>query len=813
MQITIKLFITRSFWLWLLLIPFVVKAQVKQPYKKLHGGSFSSQKNPASPDPLVNYQWLNTDAAQALQYFVAKPITAQTFPSSAASVINNEWLIRSDVDIMFDFGVEHAAWPEFDSKELSGDVEMSISEYNEPAIVNEGAQHPAKTLKPVRYGNTFRLELNDELYEGVRFVWLHFKNVKKPFHVNNIRLICQVKPANYSGSFHTNDSMLNRLWYTGAYTVRLNFMKDYIGAILMERSDRHSWTGDAYPAQAASLVAFGNYDLVKKNLAYTAKLDNSIPAYALYWVLSLADYFNYTADTAFLKKYLNNAEEKLTTAKQYFDSLPNVAFLGWDERLGAGFENPNLPEGRLVYRCLCLQAWQSFAATAIAAGYTGIAKRYTSFAKEKMQWLIKNNSQPFGLHSVAKAVNAGLLSDSIVAQAAGSFFSNRLQRLSYSPFNQFFILQAMAKAGYMNEALTTVKDCWGGQIENGGTTFFEVYRPSWNNILQSNDAPPNNQCGYTSLAHPWSAGVTMWLTENILGVHATAPGFKEFEIKPFLNQNIHTVSGSVPTPHGIINVSFDMNLGECTLQVPRGTKASVSIPVTGLKVISVLLNGQTVQVKRASAIGQNYISFPVLQAGKYTIKINFTGTLIKPKEENTISYPVHAYSVDSLTAGNWKNYYGKDGYMLLGLTRADKKKLPSYIDSVVLNKNVIEIWDTVSVNTNALEPVSGRNRLAAAIVTQSPRACYQTMTVDVNVHTNKYYRLSLYFLDWDDKSRRSAVEIFDLNTLELLSPEILIKNYKGGKYLSVQCTGPVRIRINDVRGKNAAISGLFFDSF
>ena len=49
----------------------------------------------------------------------------------------------------FDFGVESAAWLEFESPDFSGAVEMSISEYNEPAIVNVGAQSPAKTKAPV----------------------------------------------------------------------------------------------------------------------------------------------------------------------------------------------------------------------------------------------------------------------------------------------------------------------------------------------------------------------------------------------------------------------------------------------------------------------------------------------------------------------------------------------------------------------------------------------------------------------------------------------------------------------------------------
>ncbi len=102
---------------------------------------------------------------------------------------------------MLDFGQENAAWLEFDSKDMTGEVTMSISEYNEPAILNEGAQNRIKTLAPIKYGNTYRLELNDELFEGVRFGWIHVNTFEKEWHIDNVRLVCQVKPVNYQGQF------------------------------------------------------------------------------------------------------------------------------------------------------------------------------------------------------------------------------------------------------------------------------------------------------------------------------------------------------------------------------------------------------------------------------------------------------------------------------------------------------------------------------------------------------------------------------------------------------------------------------------
>lgn len=72
---------------------------------------------------------------------------------------------------MFDFGQVNAGWLEFDSDNLEADVEMSISEFNEPAVFNVGSEHPIKTARPVKYGNTYRLVLNKDLYEGARFGW------------------------------------------------------------------------------------------------------------------------------------------------------------------------------------------------------------------------------------------------------------------------------------------------------------------------------------------------------------------------------------------------------------------------------------------------------------------------------------------------------------------------------------------------------------------------------------------------------------------------------------------------------------------
>jgi hypothetical protein len=200
--------------------------------------------------------------------------------------------------------------------------------------------------------------------------------------------------------------------------VKLNLLQDYFGAILMERSDRQSWTGDAHPAQAAALVAFGNRDFVKANLDRTATGDNGIESHSLYWILSLLDYYRYSGDTATLRQHLANAQAKLEHANQIYADPP-ISFYGWDERLGAGFEDPNsTPETKRAYRMLFIRACREFADSLKTIGETATSETFQKMADERIAELRADGHwpDPLGLHAAADAVNAGFTTRAEQAQ-------------------------------------------------------------------------------------------------------------------------------------------------------------------------------------------------------------------------------------------------------------------------------------------------------------------------------------------------------------------------------------------------------------
>lgn len=805
----------------------IQKSPAPEPYPYLRKGNFRNPQVHESPDPLVAYRWIDPKINDSLEIYLQKPKVVIT--DNVGSFENLQSLVHKKTNvtvkgtgsIRLDFGIENAAWIEFDSPDYQDGVEMSISEYNEPGI--------NKTKRPVQHGNTYRLELNKELYEGVRFAWINVKSLKKPWHISGIRAVCQVKPTNYEGSFSCNDSLLTKIWYMSAYGVKASLCKDYFGSILMDRGDRMSWTGDAHTTQAASLVAFGNFDFVKKNIDNTSKQSNGIKSYSLYWIFSLLDYYYYTGDSATLRNYISNACAKLDDAYKVFGKDPNLRFYGWDERLCAGFEIwfRSSAEVQNAYKMLSIRSWIDFAKAMGHLGRIDLQEKYAGYALEKIKELRKNDLwlAELGLHSAADAVNTGLLSQEEKNSMFGKHFLDRVNRISLSPFNQYFIIQALARMGKYDDALSTIRDLWGGMIKYGGTTTFEVFRPLWNYEIGPNDAVPNTQCGIVSLCHPWGAGPVKWLNEEILGIVPTLPGFKSYDILPHPGRTITEVSGKTPTPFGAISANFDFSSGKCTISAPKGTLGRFGIPTAEKFIERISINGHLAwdgSWHAVNGIGSaekdpDYVYFNSVQPGNYSIKVVYKGktpVYIEPEEQ----FAARFIRKDSITSGNWGGIYGKDGYVLCNYNGngKDVRSLPSYVSSVDYFR-AFGGSTRVPDNTTWTLGTDDKRALAPDPSNFSPRnsTCLsnsdQTMTFTIGINGVREYQVALYFVDWENKGFRMAVEMFDAATLDLIAPVKIVNSFNGGKYLVYSYNKSAKFRIDKVRGKIVTLSGIFFD--
>ena len=793
----------------------------------LISGTASGPAIGESPDPLIRYRWKETKGTDDLQIYFLSPVAtwaenSKAFPVSEILLGEKSQItVAAPGSIRFDFGVESAGWLEFDSSDCNGLVEMSISEYNEVP------RHPApvKTKAAVKHGNTYRLELNDELYEGLRFGWIHVRSLEKPWHITAVRLVCQAKPANYEGSFSCSDPLLTRIWYTAAYGVRLNLLKEYFATLLMDRGDRQSWTGDAHPAQAAALVAFGNWDFIKQNLERTSPDSNGIESYSLYWILSLMDYYRYTGDTETMSKYLENVATKLTHGETVFAKPVRMRFYGWDERLGSGFETPDNPESQNAYRGLYIRACREFAWAAGTLGKAELSKQYldkvalrTSELRKDQQWW-----KVMGVHALADAVNGGVATAEEQKAMYERDFSNRLTRLSLSPFNQYFILQAMAAMGYHDDALGAVYDCWGSQIAYGATTSIEVYRPSWNAVVERTGLLPNSQAGFTSYCHAWGGGATKWLTEEIAGIKPTTPGFATVDILPCPGRRLTSVSAAVPTLHGLISSSMDVKTGTGETVIPSGVTARIGVPKVGKTISTILLNGkivwdgkfQTVVGLSGAEENAEFVFLKDVQPGSHKLQVTYAGKDLPPFVDRPFDSPVSLVQKDTTTGGNWGGKYGKDGYVLLSYNGIgkDRDKKPAYVSVVKGTAGTSEQWASDGKDTRILapDPTNLGERVAGFFRCNVNKKNWNTTYVDIQLPEPKKFLLTIYALDFDRQGRRQAYEIMDYTTHALLAPVQIADAFGNGVYHTFECDRSVRIRIIQLRGDNVGLSGVFFD--
>ena len=804
------------------------------PMPPLHtafSGTVSAGKNVFSPDPLVNARWENISDSDKLEIYELYPVTATT--DTPDSFKNLQSLVAKEPsvkvvgagDIMVDFGVESAAWLEFDSPDLSGEIEMSISEYNEPGIVNCCVDFPVKTAKPVKYGNTYRLELNKELHEGVRFGWIHVRQFDRPFTITRVRKVAQTKPVNYNGSFECDNDMLNRIWYTGAYSVRVNMLYDYISPILMDRGDRYSWAGDAHLIQAAALVAFGNYPHVRQNLLLNSDKAQGINSYDLLWIKSAIDYYYHTGEINLFREHSTLIAEKLDYANAVLNNcdkngIPiagNLFYIGWDERLGAGFEYSSNPKNVLNYRFVWFETLRMAVEAFRVAGENGLAEKYETIMNEQFAQFTRKNPaflDNLDIHAAAQAINTGLLTNEQEQRLFDKYYPNRLHRVSFSPFNGYFILESMARRGEYAKALETIDDCWGSMVRYGGTTYFEVFHPSWADVFATNGAVANCQSGYTSLCHPWGSGVTRWITDEILGIKPITPAYREALIKPN-PVNLSRLKGSVPTPAGIISADFDFEKGNAVISIPENSTVMFGYPKRGQEIVSIKENDEIVWQKGGLA-DDTHVYINSVEVGSHSYTVEVAGRFVPSAEAAPISYAITAGQPEALSWDEGYAKYGTDGVVLFH-PEEDIKVLPPYINSVVAcanNKNLP--WDvprvlsgkTVTYKNAAGDMVSTELGL---FITRNPDACYQTFTVDVSKKKDGDYLLTLYVADADDADeRREGFELFDLNTFELLSPFRVVDDFKAGKFISYRIDRDVRLRLYHIRGDQAVLSALLF---
>ena len=568
-------------------------APPSEPYAALHGGAFSKSPVPASPDDLVNFVWDDAAIAEnALQVWAVAPVRVRAAPATAALGLasllaptpfgSGTALVLANATLMVDFGRDRAAWLELDAS-LPAHVSLlaSISEYNVP---RPGADIPFSDV-----GNgVLRLVTNKELYDGLRYAFVSVlfdaacngSIVCSPLTLTGVRAVAQVLPLNYMASISSSDLVLDRIFYVGAYAVRVNFLPSppYFGSELYDRGDRAPpFQGDAHVSGSVGLAVFASppfYAMARRMLNFTNSAlipvhDSNIAIYPLQWALSVSEYFDQTGDVATLRLLAPSIATIVGGCLRDFNSSTSPVSLrwsGWDDRLGSGFADVDAtPEARRYYWLMAMRASAAFASACAASQDDSLQPFAANFsaavstlaaslrAAGGARWY---EAGGFGLHSLAAAINGGWLTPTEQLDVFSLHFNDSARICSFSNFDSGQLLDALTALGRLDFAAAMVRMCWGPQLSSGATCWWEATH-NYATMLQNGDMDllPGAQ---TSSCHAWGSQATVWLQRHALGVQALEPGFSRFCFSPQLvglgntGPFLSHIAGDVPTPRGAI---------------------------------------------------------------------------------------------------------------------------------------------------------------------------------------------------------------------------------------------------------------------
>jgi thermitase len=156
---------------------------------------------------------------------------------------------------------------------------------------------------------------------------------------------------------------------------------------------------------------------------------------------------------------------------------------------------------------------------------------------------------------------------------------------------------------------------------------------------------------------------------------------------------------------------------------------------------------------------------------------------------------------DTTTKGNWIGKYGADGYNVI----LEKELYPAYV-SVTPAGNNDWAWAASTTDTRGLQkPATPADRVAACWYSGG------TLELDVNFSDGQVHTVAFYCVDWETTTRAFRMDIVNPADNTVVATQN-VSAYNGGQYLVWNLGGHAIVRCTTTGGKNATISGIFFDT-
>ena len=311
--------------------------------------------------------------------------------------------------------------------------------------------------------------------------------------------------------------------------VSLNTLRDCMQTVFEDgpRRDRRLWIGDLRLQALTNYATFRNDDLVKRCLYLFAGLpreDGLVAAcvydqpkplcgrqyildYAVLYGATVLDYVRATGDKATARELWPVVRRQMEIAGRFVNGDGLFVdpggwwiFIDWRDEL----------ERTAAMHAVLLFGYRQALELARVAGeerdasaYAGRIERMTAAARSAFRdparrLFVSGKARQVSWATQAWMVHAGVATKEEGADALRAVMKARDAVRPGTPYLYHYVVDAMLACGMKDEALGLIRSYWGGMVEAGADTFWEVYDPA--NPLLS----PYKSVFANSYCHAWS---------------------------------------------------------------------------------------------------------------------------------------------------------------------------------------------------------------------------------------------------------------------------------------------------------------------
>jgi hypothetical protein len=483
---------------------------------------------------------------------------------------------------------------------LSGYIGMTVRGHKGSRIIltpNEhdapGANRQSEIL--LRDGiQTFELPY----YDSFSVINIKAEDISEPIEIVDVRCVFTSFPVQYTGEFSCSDPEFNRIWEVCRWVTQICMQTHHLDS--PHHQEPISDAGDYLIESLNSFYAFGEGTLARQDLKKIARtleqrqFQSFHTSYSLLWLRMLVQYYEYTGDSAPLKELAPQVEGLMRQFEGYIgkngliSEAPNYMFMDWVEIDGYNLHHPPAVIGQGYMTALYYQALTDAQVVAKLSSSSGLSSYYekrrnsikAAFETELWnsakglyrdgkpfqtsvkpnQWMPADRDiETFSTQVNTLAVSCGLVEPSRAKMVMKSILDR--SDMNCQPYFMHFVFEALSKSGLMSELADRQLRRW--QIVPDTQSFHEMWTVG-------------------DLSHAWNATPMFQMSGRVLGVIPIKPGFEEFAVRP-ITLGLAWAKGKVPTPHGVIEVSWNKTGDQIRLEitVPKGTKARVGGRLVG----------------------------------------------------------------------------------------------------------------------------------------------------------------------------------------------------------------------------------------